>query len=181
MRTGLVVIVACCLLSACSGGDHEDLRNWMRDATKDLPGKVPPLPQVQPYEAVEYSGDQMPDPFSQAKIEPEGRGRGGAGKPGGLQPDFDARDLRNNPLEKYSLETIKMIGYLNINKKPMAVLQADKVVKQVKVGDYVGLDFGVVTKITDQDVTLRELIQDSDGEWSERTSTLLRQDKEGSK
>ena len=74
-----------------------------------------------------------------------------------------------------------MIGYLNVNKKTMAVVQVDNKVKQISVGDYVGLDFGMVTKITESEVLLRELIQDSAGDWSERDSTLLLQGKERSK
>ena len=74
-----------------------------------------------------------------------------------------------------------MIGYLNVNKQPLAVIQVDDKVKQIKVGDYIGLDFGMVTKITDKDVELRELIQDSAGDWSERKSSLYLQSKEGSK
>ena len=74
-----------------------------------------------------------------------------------------------------------MIGYLNINRRPIAVIQVENKVKQVKVGDYVGLDFGMVTQITDKEVVMRELIQDSAGDWSERTSSLYLQAKEGSK
>jgi type IV pilus assembly protein PilP len=76
---------------------------------------------------------------------------------------------------------LKMIGYLNVNRKPIAVIEVDKKVKQVKVGEYLGLDFGMVTRITDNEVVLRELIQDSAGDWSERTSSLYLQSKEGSK
>jgi len=61
------------------------------------------------------------------------------------------------------------------------VIQVEDKVKQVKVGEYVGLDFGMVTRITDNEVVLRELIQDSAGDWSERTSSLYLQSKEGSK
>jgi type IV pilus assembly protein PilP len=74
-----------------------------------------------------------------------------------------------------------MIGYLNINRRPIAVIQVENKVKQVKVGDYVGLDFGMVTQITDKEIVMRELIQDSAGDWSERTSSLYLQAKEGSK
>ena len=74
-----------------------------------------------------------------------------------------------------------MIGYLNINRRPIAVIQVENKVKQVKVGDYVGLDFGMVTQITENEVVMRELIQDSAGDWSERTSSLYLQAKEGSK
>jgi type IV pilus assembly protein PilP len=55
-----------------------------------------------------------------------------------------------------------------------------QLVKQVKVGEYIGFDFGLVTKITDQEVELQEQIQDSDGECSERVNTLQLQAKEGS-
>ena len=74
-----------------------------------------------------------------------------------------------------------MIGYMNINRQPIAVVQVEDKVKQVKMGDYLGLDFGMVTKITDKEIELRELIQDSAGDWSERKSSLFLQSKEGSK
>ena len=64
---------------------------------------------------------------------------------------------------------------------PAAVVQVEDKVKQVKMGDYLGLDFGMVTKITDKEIELRELIQDSAGDWSERKSSLFLQSKEGSK
>jgi type IV pilus assembly protein PilP len=62
----------------------------------------------------------------------------------------------------------------------MAVVQVEDKVKQVKVGDYMGLDFGVVTKVSENEIQLRELIQDLRGDWSERKSSLYLQTKEGS-
>ncbi len=84
-------------------------------------------------------------------------------------------------MEKYPLESLKMIGYLNVNRSPMAVIQVADKVKQVRVGEYLGLDFGIVTKITETEVQLRELIEDSAGDWSERNSSLYLQSKEGGK
>lgn len=168
------------LLSAC-GSDHEDLRQWMAESTKDMRGNIPKLPEVKPYEAVPYEVSGMMDPFKAGKIEPESKQRGGAGKSSPFQPDFEAREQRNSLLEKYPLESLKMIGYLNVNKRPMAVIQVEDKVKQVKVGDYIGLDFGMVTKIAETEVELRELIQDSAGDWSERKSSLYLQSKEEGK
>lgn len=176
----VVVLALCGAIVACSGGDHEDLRQWMAESTKDLRGNVPKLPEVKPYEPAAYVVDALLDPFKPSKIEPASRQKPGGGAIA-FQPDFEARELRNSLLEKYPLESLKMIGYMNVNNKPIAVIQADQNVKQIKVGEYVGLDFGLVTQITDKEVTLRELIQDSAGDWSERTSTLLLQAKEGSK
>lgn len=177
----LLLIALFGFLAACSSGDHEDLKQWMADNTKDMKGGVPKLPEVKPYEPVPYDVDAMLDPFKSGKIEPESKSKQGAGKGGAFQPDFDARELRNSLLEKYPVESLKMIGFLNVNNTPMAVIQVEDKVKQVKLGDYIGLDFGMVTKVSDKEIELRELIQDSAGDWSERKSSLYLQSKEGSK
>jgi len=177
----IMLVALCAALGACSGGDHDDLKQWMAESSKDMRGNIPKLPEVKPYQPVPYDVEALVDPFKASKIEPESKNRQGAGQGGAFQPDFDARELRNSLLEKYPVESLKMIGYLNVNRRPMAVIQVEDKVKQVKVGDYVGLDFGMVTQITDKEVVLRELIQDSAGDWSERTSSLYLQSKEGSK
>jgi len=177
----LILIALCGALGACSGGEHEDLKQWMAESAKDMRGNIPKLPEVLPYQPVPYEVESLLDPFKSSKIEPESKSRQGNGKGGAFQPDFEARELRNSLLEKYPIESLKMIGYLNVNKQPMAVVQVEDKVKQVKVGDYIGLDFGMVTKISDKEVELRELIQDSAGDWSERKSSLYLQSQEGSK
>ena len=176
----LTLLALCCSLAACSGGEHEDLQRWMDENSKDLRPNIAKLPEVKPYEAVPYDPQGLPDPFKSSKIEPEAKNKQG-GKGGQFQPDMEAREMRNSILEKYPLESLKMIGYLNINKRPIAAIQVEDKVKQVKVGEYLGLDFGMVTQITDTEVKLRELIQDSAGDWSERESSLYLQGKEGSK
>jgi len=177
----LILVALCGVLGACSGGDHEELKQWMVESTKDMRGNIPKLPEVKPYQPVPYDVEGLLDPFKSAKIEPESKNKQGAGNGGAFQPDFEARDLRNSLLEKYPIESLKMIGYLNVNRRPIAVILVEDKVKQVKVGEYLGLDFGMVTRITDKEVVLRELIQDSAGEWSERISSLYLQGKEGSK
>jgi type IV pilus assembly protein PilP len=176
----LTALALCIALGACSSGEHENLRQWMEENSKDLRPNIPKLPEVKPYQPVPYDTQGLLDPFKSNKIEPESKYKQ-AGKGSMFQPDYDAREMRNSILEKYPLESLKMIGYLNVNKRPLAVVQVDDKVKQVKVGEYIGLDFGMVTQITDSEVKLRELIQDSAGDWSERESSLFLQGKEGSK
>jgi type IV pilus assembly protein PilP len=175
----LILVALCGALGACSSGDHEDLKHWMAENSKDLRGNLPKLPEVKPYQPVPYDVEGIVDPFKSSKLEPDSKNRQGAGQGGAFQPDFEARDLRNSLLEKYPVESLKMIGYLNINRRPIAVIQVEDKVKQIKVGEYLGLDFGMVTNITDKEVVMRELIQDSAGDWSERTSSLYLQGKEG--
>ncbi len=176
----LTALALCIALGACSSGEHENLRQWIEENSNDLRPNIPKLPEVKPYQPVPYDTQGLLDPFKSNKIEPESKYKQ-AGKGSMFQPDYDAREMRNSILEKYPLESLKMIGYLNVNKRPLAVVQVDDKVKQVKVGEYIGLDFGMVTQITDSEVKLRELIQDSAGDWSERESSLFLQGKEGSK
>lgn len=177
----ILLLSFCASLVACSGGDHQNLKEWIAENSKNLRGSVKKLPEVAQYQPITYDVDSLLDPFKSSKIDPDGKNRQGTGKGGEYQPDFEARELRNSLLEKYPLESLKMIGTLNINNRPMAVIQVEDMVKQIKVGEYAGLDFGMVTKISDQEVELHELVQDSAGEWSERLSTLYLQSKSGDK
>ena len=61
--------------------------------------------------------------------------------------------------------------------KPFALIRVDNLLHYVKAGEYMGQNFGRITRITEKDVTLREIVQDAAGEWIERTSTLQLQEK----
>ncbi len=154
-------------LSGCGGSGMEDLEKFVAEAGRDMQGKIEPLPQVRPYEPFAYEAFDLPDPFKPRKL-----AIGGGG--GGLQPDL----LRpKEPLEAFSLETLKMVGALEKKGLIHAVIQTpDKAIYHVHKGNYVGQNFGMITQITGSSVLLREIVQDSGGDWSERTSTLTLQE-----
>ncbi|MDD5296988.1 MAG: pilus assembly protein PilP [Rhodocyclaceae bacterium] len=162
---GLLLILA---LGACSSGDNQDLKDWMREATKGMKGKVPPLPEVRSGPSADYEAGNLLDPFSATKIEPEKKTRGG-----GLQPDMNRR---REPLESFPLESLKMVGTLSQKNTTYALIQADKSLYQVRVGNYMGQSFGVITRITDSEITLKELVEDATGDWTDRISTLQLQE-----
>lgn len=164
------VVLAMVAMAGCGGDQHEDLKQWMKESAKDFKGKVPPLPEIRPFPVVAYEAGDLLDPYNPKKIEPERRQKGG----GGLQPDMNRR---REPLEAYPLETLKMVGSLIQAKRVHALVQADKTLHQVRVGNYLGQNFGVITNISETEVTLKELIQDATGDWVERTSTLQLQEK----
>jgi type IV pilus assembly protein PilP len=167
----LTIALASLVLVACSSGDHEDLRKWMNEASKDIKGRIPPLPDVKPYAPVPYDAASLLDPFKPAKIEPDQKSGGG----GGIRPDLDRP---REPLEAYPLESLKYVGVFIKNKTGYAIVQSDGSLFQVKVGNYLGQNFGVITKVSETEVTLRELVQDAGGDWVERVSALLLQEKE---
>ena len=164
-RWGWILIAAS--LVGCSGSDMDDLQTFVNETGRDMQGKIEPLPQVRPYEPFSYEAFDLPDPFKPRKL-----AIGGGG--GGLQPDL----LRpKEPLEAFSLETLKMVGALEKKGLIHAVIQTpDKAIYHVRKGNYVGQNFGMITQITGTTVTLREIVQDSGGDWSERTSTLTLQE-----
>lgn len=153
-------------LSGCGGGSMEDLQAFVAETGKDMQGKIEPLPQVKVYEPFTYNAFDLPDPFKPRKLS--------TGGGGGMQPDLNRP---KEPLEAYSLETLKMVGMLSRQGVVHAVIKTpDNTIYHVRKGNYVGQNFGLITQIRDGEVSLREIVQDSAGDWSERTSTLLLQE-----
>lgn len=84
---------------------------------------------------------------------------------------------RREPLEAFPLEEIRMVGSLDRQGRPYALINADKLLYQVKVGDYMGQNFGRITRIAESRIELRELVQDAQGEWVERKASLEMQER----
>ena len=166
------VIALGLLLAACMGEEFGDLKAELKDKTKDLRGRIDPLPVVKPYEPVPYKAFDQADPFSSAKIELVTRSASSGGG-GGLKPDLNRP---KEPLEAYPLESLKMVGVLQQSKSNFGLVKADTGLYRVKVGNYMGQNFGLITTITDSQIQLRELIQDAVGDWTERQSTLQLQE-----
>ncbi|MGB5082361.1 MAG: pilus assembly protein PilP, partial [Burkholderiales bacterium] len=139
-------------------------------------GKIDPLPVVRPYEPVPYNAFDQADPFSTAKIELVTKSASTGG--GGLKPDFNRP---KEPLEAFPLETLKMVGALQQKKANFALVKADSGLYRVRIGNYMGQNFGLITTITESQIELRELIQDAGGDWTERQSTLQLQEVGGGK
>jgi len=75
------------------------------------------------------------------------------------------------------LDSLSMVGSVTRDGRAYALLRADNLLYQVRVGEYIGQNYGKVQRITETEVTLREIVQDAIGEWVERTSTLQLQDR----
>lgn len=169
-RALITLSMACTLVLGCSGGDQEELQQWMQQETKDLRGRIPPLPQVKPYEPIPYDAAGLVEPFRTSKLEVD-RKQGG-----GLQPDLNRT---KEPLESYPLESIKYVGLMTKGRMHNAIVTVDGALFRVRTGSYMGQDFGVITNISETEISLRELVQDASSDWIERPSTLQLQTKEG--
>jgi type IV pilus assembly protein PilP len=164
-RVAWISLMTVLLVAGCGGQSHQDLRNWMADQGKGVRGKLDPLPQIKPYEPFAYADFDLPDPFKPRKIEPV-KGESTSK----LAPDLNRR---REPLEAYPLEGLSMVGTLEKGKALYALVKTpERDIYQVRQGNHMGQNFGVIVGISDTEIKLKELMQDGAGDWSERSSTL---------
>ena len=154
-------------LVGCGDGDGDDLDAFMKNAGNDMQVSIKPLPEVKPYLALQYNADNMlNDPFKPRKA---------TTKASGILPNFSRA---KEPMEAYPLESIKYVGHLAKGKLIYALLKTpDNGLQQAKIGNFIGQNYGMITSITDSEVTLKEIVQDDlSGDWIERVSNLALQE-----
>ena len=156
-------LCASLLLAGCGGEPYGDLKQFVKDSDSLPRGRIEPLPEVKPYEPVAYNAFDLSDPFRPRKVE-QAKGSGG------LAPDMNRR---KEALEAYPLDNLRMVGTLEQGRGIFALVRTpDNTLYRVRQGNYIGQNFGFITQITDSSVTLKEIVQDGTGDWSERVSTL---------
>ena len=173
-----VIAALCALLAGCGDSDTQEVKQWMDQVDHQARVAVPPLVAPKNFIPFAYESNDAVDPFSPNKLLAElaklDRERGG-----GLKPDMDRR---KEVLESFPLDTIKMVGTLEKKGTIFALLQVDKTVYQVQVGQHMGQNFGLVTGVNDAAITIKEIVQDATGDWVERISKLeLQESKESTK
>ena len=170
-------LVACAIFSmgllAGCGGDQQELQEWMEQQRREVKPNVKPLTPPKKFDPEPYSMASAIEPFSIQKLTV-------ALKQEARQPNsLLAAELkrRKEPLEAYPLDSMSMVGSMNKKGAPYALLKVDNLLYQVKTGDYIGQNYGKITKITETEIALREIVQDAAGEWIERMATLQLQEK----
>ena len=171
MRKTLTIALACLALAACSGEQHSDLRQFVKESDNLPRGRIPPLPEVKPYEPFTYNAYDITDPFKPRSIAPPKA----TALAGSIKPP--PADRRKEPLEAYPLENLKMVGTLQQRKEIYAVVRTpDNRLFRVKPGNFLGQNFGRITDISESAIKIKELVQDSGGEWKEEERSLQLQE-----
>ena len=166
MKGIFLIIFASLILAGCGGEEFQDLRDFVNNAGADMRGKVPPPPEVKPYEPFNYDNSTaIQDPFKPRKADVKNSGRMGQNQPN--------LDRPKEELEEFPLESLKMVGYLQQAKVGYGVIRStDGKIHRIKPGNYLGMNFGQVISVTDTEIKIKEMVQDSAGDWSERESSL---------
>lgn len=174
----LVLVSATVLGAGCGGSDSEELQQWIAEQRNQTRSRVQPIPEPKKFMPQAYLQDSATDPFSNQKLTQALKRESAqtSSNAGLVAPELTRR---KEPLEAYPLDTMAMVGSLVKTGQPVALLKVDNLLYQVRPGNYLGQNYGRITKVSESEIVLREIVQDGAGEWIERTATLQLQ--EGSK
>ena len=170
------VLAFVALLAACGAEGHEELQQWMADQRAQTKPQVQPIPEPKKYTPQPYTQEAAVDPFSPQKLAQALKRESTQSSTSAalIAPELNRR---KEPLESYPLDSMVMVGSLVKQGQPVALIQVDKLLYQVRPGNYIGQNYGRIIKVGETQVELRELVQDSTGEWIERKSALQLQEK----
>jgi len=150
-------------LSACGGGG-DDLDQYINEVKARPGGRIEPLPEILPYEGFSYVADKqgLRSPFRPDT--PQSAGSGGP------RPDVErSREY----LESFPLDTLGMVGTLNINETMYGLVQtADGLIHRVIPGNYMGQNDGRITEISESEIAVVEIISDGIGGYIERDAAV---------
>jgi type IV pilus assembly protein PilP len=165
-------LLALAALAGCSA-DQDELQQWMEQQKREVKPSVEPLSAPKKFIPQPYAALGAVEPFSTQKLTV-------ALKQEARQPNsLLAAEInrRKEPLEAFPMDSMAMVGSVQRDGRPYALLRVDNLLYQVKVGDYLGQNYGRIVKIGETEIAYREIIQDAAGEWIERNSALQLQER----
>ncbi len=163
------------LLAGCSDSDVKEVNSWMDQIKRDTKPQVTPLTEPKTFIPFAYTARDEVDPYNASKLLGE-LARAAEKEDSPFKPDSKRP---KEFLESFPLDTMRMVGTMQKSGVNYGLLQIDRSVHQVKVGQRLGQNYGQVTSVTETVIAIKETVQDAGGEWVERTSQLeLQESKE---
>ena len=158
------------IIAGCSGDNLSDLRSFVQAEKAKPGGRVEPIPEVKPFESFAYQVNGRKSPFQPWGLN-AGVAKSSSASVGGLHPDTSRR---REALEAFPLDTLRMVGTLSQKNGMWAIIMApDNLVYRVTRNNYLGQNYGRITKISEDKVELTEIVPDGLGGWQERRASLV--------
>jgi len=156
-----LMLTAVWLLCGCSSADEELERYIHRIKSRPPKPALDPIPEFKSLPKFIYpENESRRSPFKQFQVV----------KP----PDMYAPNLARTkqPLEEFPLDALQFVGILKQGPSLWGLIsQPGGLISRVKVGDYMGKNFGQVTSVKETSITVVETIMVS-GQWEKKTITL---------
>jgi len=155
------------ILFGCGDGSFSDLRAFVDTARAQPRPSIEALPTFSSYAPFTYDAMQLRSPFQPPlKIDISQHAKGSRD----IKPD---ETRVKQFLEGFSIDSFEMVGTLSNASGLYALLNASGGVYRVKVGDYLGLNYGRVVQINADHLDVVEIVPDGQGGWLERPRSLL--------
>ena len=164
------------LVAGCGSSSEDEIRQWMGSGRNQTRPKGAPIPEPKQFVPEPYSNAAAVEPFSNQKLT-QALKRDSAQTVSNAALVAPELARRKEPLEAFPLDSMALVGSIVKAGQPIALVKVDSLLYQVKVGNYLGPNYGRVTQINETVVTLREIVQDAVGEWIERAATLELQER----
>lgn len=157
------------LATGCIEEEESNLETWMQETQQKAKANLQPPQAPEPVHPAFYTTPARIDPhaFSLYRMR--------AAVP-------IANSLANAPnlnrpkelLESVTLDKLKFVGTIGSGNQLSALISMEgNQVYTVKLGNYLGTNYGRVVKITSDEITLRETVEDAEGNWTPRQTVLV--------
>lgn len=175
-KSGWVVGVSlgAAVLAGCAPA-HQDLRDWMDKQRREARPHVTPIKEPRPFVPAVYDDGGLVEAFALQRLTSVLRGDDAEADVSGdtslalINPELNRR---KEPLEEFPLDAMSMVGLLERGNHRVALVRVNGLLYQVVEGNHIGQDYGLVTNVSESEITLREIVQDAAGEWIERKASL---------
>lgn len=156
-------------LIACSGNPTSDLEPYVNEVKNRQVPDIEPLPEFKPYESFSYLAADLRDPFT-APTFSHPQAVSTTASVNGIKPDFDRP---SEPLEEFPLDSLRMVGTLEQHEDNWALINdTEGTIHRVQPGNYAGRNHGKITRVTEFEVELTEIVPDGIGGWLERQASI---------
>lgn len=156
----LLGVFSMALVSACHKSDKKELHQYVKEVKARSPFPIEPIPQPKQYPGYKYPDNHERSPFVALRPRHAKTGTG---------PD---ENRLKEPLELFPLDSLRMVGTLDELASQWVLIAApDGTVYRATVGNYIGQNYGHITKIMHDRVEVVETVPDQDG-WRERPTSI---------
>lgn len=157
-------------LAGCTASNEVEIQQWMADVKQTMKPTTQPVPEPKEFAPFAYEARTLVDPFDAQKVVMAvARQQQARVSASAIKPDLDRR---RETLEGFPLDQIRMVGMMRQSGTNVALLETNGATHLVRVGNYVGQNFGLITRISESELQLKEIVQDAAGEWVERPAKL---------
>lgn len=169
MMKKLALLATVGMLSACSQGSQQDLVAYTEEVRATAIPSVSPLPEMPELVQIGYTGSAFRNPYEPAPLSAPGPGTNAPGCP---QPNLDRE---REELESFGLDQFTLVGTMRTNQQQgqVALVSTNQGrLYRVAEGNYLGLNLGRITRITQEFIMIEEWVPAGDGCWQQRETAL---------